>query len=371
MNSLLTNQEMSLDKISSLRQTIKDLGWHRKATRKILFELMIHLTLALGGIGIFIISENLLVQVLGMLVSTVGSLGVSTNTHTSSHYATSEKKWVNELLTYFGYPVFLGLSATYWWNKHVVVHHPNPNIMGLDKDADIMPWFALNQEQVNQTSGISHLYYSKLQWLVFPFALALNSFSVQKDGWRYLLRHLRDPALRKPAHWIDLGVLLLHWTVWVFLPMIFFPTTTVLSFYLLRLGLMSYAMYCAFAPAHYPVEAVCAQSHNTKADYLIRQTATTVNFHWGFICRFLCSGVDYQIEHHLFPEISHVYYPQISQLVKQYCQKHGYPYRSLSWGAAIWKSWMVLRSPKPVASDLEIFGHSTVPMVTTSTAARN
>ena len=43
-----------------------------------------------------------------MIVSTAASLGVATNTHTSSHYATSEKRWLNELLTFFGYPVFLG-----------------------------------------------------------------------------------------------------------------------------------------------------------------------------------------------------------------------------------------------------------------------
>ena len=367
MNASLTHQEMNLESISLLRQKIKAFGWHRKATRKILFELMLHLIVAFGGIVIFVTSNNFLIQASGMLLSTIGSLGVSTNTHTSSHYATSERKWVNELLTYFGYPLFLGLPATYWWQKHVVLHHPTPNIMGVDQDADIMPWFALNEEQVNKTSGIMNMYYTKLQWIVFPFALALNGFSVQKDGWQYLLRQLRDPVLRKTAHWLDLVTLLLHWTVWLFIPMVFFPATAVLSFYALRIGLMGYAMYFAFAPAHYPAEAICAQSHNATADYIMRQTTTTINFKWGFICRFLCSGVDYQIEHHLFPDLSHVYYPQISHLVEQFCQKNGYPYRTLSWGTAIWKSWMVLRSPKPISTNLDVFRDSTDPVASTNT----
>lgn len=368
MGDSLSLQEINLESISLLRQKIKALGYQKKATKKILYELMLHLIFAFGGIVIFVTSNNFLIQALGILLSTIGSLGVATNTHTSSHYATSDKKWVNELLTYFGYPLFLGLSATYWWHKHVVLHHPTPNIMGVDEDADIMPWFALNEDQVNQTSGIMSVYYKNLQWIVFPLALALNGFSVQKDGWLHLMRQLRDPILRKTAHWLDLVILLLHWTVWLFIPMVFLPATAVLSFYALRIGLMGYAMYFAFAPAHYPTEAICAQSHNATADYIMRQTTTTINFKWGFICRFLCSGVDYQIEHHLFPDISHVYYPQISQLVEQFCQKNGYPYRTLSWGTAIWKSWMVLRSPKQVATNIDVFRYSKVPVISANTS---
>ena len=95
----LAHQEMNLESISSLRQKIKTFGWHRKATRKIIFELILHLIVAFGGIVIVITSNNFSIQVLGMLLSTIGSLGVSTNTHTSSHYATSERKWLKS-----GYP---------------------------------------------------------------------------------------------------------------------------------------------------------------------------------------------------------------------------------------------------------------------------
>jgi fatty acid desaturase len=86
---------------------------------------------------------------------------------------------------------------------------------------------------------------------------------------------------------------------------------------------------------------------------VLRQTATTVNFRTGPIGRFLCSGVEYQIEHHLFPRISHVYYPELSPLVEQFCRERNYPYRTLGWFEAIWKSLATFYRLRPVVKNLE------------------
>ncbi len=72
----------------------------------------------------------------GILISAFVCMGVGTNTLTSTHYGTSDKRWLNEALSYFEYPMFLGLSATYWWHKHVVLHRPAPNVIGVDSGAD-------------------------------------------------------------------------------------------------------------------------------------------------------------------------------------------------------------------------------------------
>ncbi|HYH95404.1 fatty acid desaturase, partial [Hyalangium sp.] len=60
----------------------------------------------------------------------------------------------------------------------------------------------------------------------------------------------------------------------------------------------------------------------------------------------------YQIEHHLFPGYSHVYYPQMSRILQRFCEENGYPYRTLGWWEAIWKSLVVFRKPKPIHSRL-------------------
>jgi fatty acid desaturase len=116
--------------------------------------------------------------------------------------------------------------------------------------------------------------------------------------------------------------------------------------------LLSVGMFCIFAPAHFPHEAVVAAPSQRNAEFILRQTATTCNFRTGPIGRFLCAGVDYQIEHHIFCGYSHVYYPAMSELVRAYCERHGYPYRSLGWGEAILKSLIVFLRPKPLVQTL-------------------
>jgi linoleoyl-CoA desaturase len=337
-----------------LRKELAARGWHRKATLRIVSELLLNLAFALGGIYIFAHYDDLLLRACAMIVSTAGSMGVATNTHTSSHYATSDKRWFNEFLTFFGYPVFLGLSACYWWHQHVVVHHPAPNVVGVDDDADLAPWFARTGEEVHQSRGLRRFYYQKLQCFAFPLALAFNGFQMQRSGWTWLIAAFwRSGEGNRRRQRIDLGAMTLHYILWIAVPMMYFPPADVIGFYLLRICLMGYAMFAVLAPGHFPNEAVCFSKAQKGYDYLFVQTAATVNFRTGIIGKLICSGLEYQIEHHLFPNISHVYYPQMAELVRRFCHDSGLPYRSYRWDAVIWKSLLMLRSPSAVQANLE------------------
>lgn len=339
----------TVEAFAELRREFGRRGWDKKATKRIVFELSIHVAIALAGIAIFMICHNPALRVLGIAISSFGCMGVGTNTHTSTHYGSSEKRWVNEALSYFGYPMFVGLSATYWWHKHVVLHHPSPNVIGMDDDADLLPWFAVTADEVRASSGLRRFYHRRLQFWLFPLALALNCFSIQMAGWTYLIRMLRHAKGRKAAHWIDLGAMVLHFAIWIGVPLLFWPLPAVVIFYVLRNILLGYAMYAILAPGHFPAEA---QRTTIEArhdmDFFAAQTAGTVSFRTGWLGQFLCSGLEYQVEHHLFPNISHVYYPEVSVVVRRFCAEHGLSYRSYSWATALWKSWAVLRSPQQV-----------------------
>lgn len=339
--------------LGNLQREIAARGWTRKPTGRIVLELSFHLAAVLGGIAVFVISDNLWIRIFGMLVSTYGSLGVATNAHTASHHASSTKPWVNMFLTRLGYPVVLGLSEAYWRNKHIVVHHPAPNVIGVDDDADLLPWFAMSPEEVARSGRLRRFYYQKLQWYLFPLALAANGFNVQRAGVLFLYRALRDPRRRSRTHWVDLGCLTLHLILWFAVPMLFFSPLNVIGFNLLRVSAMGYAMFAAFAPAHFPADATRLRKDQRNADYLLVQTTGTVNFNTGFFGRFVCSGVDYQIEHHLFPNVSHVYYRQLSPLIQDFCRENGLPYRTLGWGNALWKCWDALRDLQPVHASAE------------------
>ncbi len=335
--------------VTELRREFSLRGWDKKATNRILFELLIHVAIAVVGLAIFLTCHGLAVRILGIMISSFGCMGVGTNTHTSTHYGTSEKRWVNEALSYFGYPLFLGLSATYWWHKHVVLHHPAPNVVGVDSDADLLPWFAITADEVDASSGLRRFYYRRLQFWVFPLVLALNCFGIQGAGWVHLMRILCHSKRRKSAHWIDLGMMVLHYAIWIGVPLLFLPLPAVARFYLLRNVLLGYAMYAILAPGHFPAEAQrTSDGARHGADFFAIQTAGTVSFRTGWLGRFLCSGLEYQVEHHLFPNISHVHYREVSVVVQRFCVEQGLSYRSYSWAMALWKSWEVLRFPQQV-----------------------
>ena len=342
--------------LANLRRELILNGLDRKMPVRIMIELSLHLSLALAGVWLFAAPRYSVLRILGLLLSTAGSIGVATNTHTSSHYATSERRWVNELLTFFGYPLFLGFSATYWWRKHIVVHHPAPNVIGVDGDANLLPWFARTQEEVQRSSGLRRRYYLHLQWLAFPFALALNGFNMQRAGWVYLVSALIDPRRRRTRHYIDVCAMLLHYVVWLGIPFCFLGPIAPLASYVFRVSAIGYALFAVLAPGHFPRQAVCVEGEGAALDFVLLQTATSVNFRPGPIGALFCSGLQYQIEHHLFPNISHPHYPRLSGRVRQFCSEHGLPYRTFRWDVALLESWLTLKTPPSVSQD---FGAAT------------
>jgi linoleoyl-CoA desaturase len=340
-----------LRSLTALKGEIRARGWNRRPTGRVVAELLAHLTVFGAGAWVFFSNRGAPGAALGMALATLGSIGVATNTHTASHEATADHARVNALLYYLGYPLFTGMSATYWLHKHIAVHHKAANVLGVDDDIMLAPLFAITERTKAAAGPRARLWY-RVQWLSLPLALAINGFNMLVTSWRFLAGRLVDRRRRKAAHWIDLGALAGHVLLWLALPVAFLPAGEVLAFYGLRAALMGYAMFAVFAPAHFPDEAVCLDSSADTSDFVAAVTSTTLNFRAGLLGRLLFSGVEYQIEHHLFPRVSHVHYPVLAPLVEAYCHRHGYPYRTLGWAEGVWKSLRVFHTPKRICSSL-------------------
>jgi|CXWL01.1.fsa_nt_gi fatty acid desaturase len=340
--------------LSALYQDFVARGWNVKSTGRVVAEMVLHTAILATGLTLFFATSNLWIQIFALWVATMGGLGVGTNAHTGSHFAASKKRWVNWALSYYGYPFISGMSATYWHHKHVVVHHPTPNVAGLDDDIDLLPYFALNADEFERSRGLLRLWY-RVQWVTLPIAILFNVLNLQFTGWKYVLGHLANPKTRTRLVWIDLGCLLAHLTTNLVLPMLFFPPLWVLAFYFVRFALMGYAIFIVFAPAHFPAEALFLTPGNQdrrrfleKRDWILLQCATTFNIKTTWFGNLFCSGTDYQIEHHLFPGISHNYLPKMAPIVRAWCAENGYPYREVGFLEGFWKSWMTFRKPKPL-----------------------
>ena len=337
-----------------LKRELRRRGYYQKPTGRILGELAIHVGLFFTGLAIVIAAESLAWQAFGMLINVAGATGISNNTHTSGHFATSDRRWLNILLVYIGYPLFGQFSITYWWKKHNFGHHRVPNVADVDNDVDFMPFFAYTERDVAGAGAFRNLYY-RYQGLFLPIALLFNGLNIQTYDWQHLWTALKDPAKRSWLHYVDVSGLVAHWVLWLVIPAMFFPLVDVILFNVIHRALFGVAIFIFFAPAHHPAEAIAIDESQLREDPLLLQTATVVNFRTGPIGALFCGGVQYQIEHHLFPGIAHVYYPEVSRFVKEFCEEHGYPYRTLGWGEALWKSYLTLWRPKKVEQRLEDF----------------
>src|ERR1041384_2336141 len=109
--------------LASLRAEFKSRGWHKKPTLRLLAELAVHVSLMVGGTLLYLLTSNPWLCAVAVVAAAFGGIGIASNSHTSSHFATSSSRRVNEILTYFGYPFLLGFSASYWWADHVKGHH--------------------------------------------------------------------------------------------------------------------------------------------------------------------------------------------------------------------------------------------------------
>jgi len=334
----------------AFRASLFSAGVIKKEPVRVVLELLFHIAVVTTAMTLFVLYNDFTVRFSSMIVLSVGCLGISTNTHTSSHYATSHRRWLNEGLTYFGYSFLMGFSANYWWQKHGV-HHKHPNMVGVDTDIDLMPVFAMTSEEFDRSKGMARAFYS-IQWVVFPFALALNSLNMQRYSVQFLLGKIIRDRRTDRRFLIDAVLMLLHFLLWLIVPMFFFSWSSVLGFYVCQRVIFGYLMFSVFAPSHYPHEAAFVRQDGDTGNYVLSQTATTVNYRTGWIGRMMCSGLQYQIEHHLFPDVSHTCYPRLSARVREYCNNHGYPYREISWDLSLWKSLLVLYKPKKVEDQL-------------------
>ena len=180
-------------------------------------------------------------------------------------------------------------------------------------------------------------------------------FGMQSAAWGHLLGALRDPGRRSRKHAIDLAVLVVHLVVWIGVPMLFFPAWNVIGFYALRVSLMGFGVFAVSAPGHIPAYAIFIEPHEESRDFLLRQTATTANFTVGRLGRWLCSGLEYQIEHHLFPGVNHRYYLQLSPRVQELCCRLGLLYQVYSWDRALFMCFAALARRKRIEPSLEAF----------------
>jgi linoleoyl-CoA desaturase len=257
--------------------------------------------------------------------------------HDANHGSYSEKRLINRLM---GWTLDIVGGSSYVWSwKHNIFHHTHPNVAGLDEDIDIQP---LCRIAPGQRSYAAHRFQHLYIWVLYGL-LPLKWHFI--DDFRNMASgHIGQQKMPRPTGWKLFGVLLgkLLFYSWVIvLPALFHPLWKVALGYGLTSLVLGVTLSTVFQLAHCVEEAeftvVPKDGHTFTREWAVHQVETTVDFARGNpLVSWYLGGLNFQVEHHLFPRVSHLHYPALSRIVEETCQEYGVRYRSQqSVGAAL------------------------------------
>ena len=239
--------------------------------------------------------------------------------HDANHGAISRHFMVNRILGLT--QSWIGGSACIWIHQHVVQHHIfcNDVIRDPDMEGSILIKFNPNAPEAHQ-----YLY----QHIYFLGVIALYGFTVVKDSVYGLINGVYftpiSPYLNRHMN-LDLVFSALFLFRWVALPLYLAPSTKTLMSICIMYSVAGYYLSFFFMLSHNFAETR-NYSPSSKESFLYKQVTSSSNVGGPLLCWFN-GGLNYQIEHHLFPRMHHSHYPKIAPLVREFCAGKGIPYK--------------------------------------------
>ena len=247
--------------------------------------------------------------------------------HDACHGSFSSKKWMNNL---FGFSInILGGNAFMWKQKHNIIHHTYTNVDGIDDDISFSTLIrSCETQQWKPVHRVQHLY--------LPIMYSLTSFAWMfgTDYVKYFTKKVHTTPMSKMdtsehfifwiskliniSYYIIIPLLLKGWLFWL----LFFASLHIV------LGLVLAVVFqLAHIVEHTEFEVATIEPKMVESEWAVHQVKTTANFApKNKIISWMVGGLNFQIEHHLFPRISHIHYPELSKIVKKTCEKFNLPY---------------------------------------------
>ncbi|WP_344095634.1 acyl-CoA desaturase [Microbacterium deminutum] len=216
--------------------------------------------------------------------------------------------------------LFVGMSVGWWRHKHTR-HHANPNKEGADPDIDL-PVISFTPEQVTRRRNPVTSWLISHQGAFFFPVLLLEGISLHASGIARVLR--REPMDRR---WVEIVFLAARLGGFIALVFAVLSPGIAVVFLAVQLGLFGLYMGASFAPNHKGMPLVPA---TVKLDFLRRQILMSRNIRGGRFVDIFMGGLNYQIEHHLFPSMPRPHLRHAAPIVRAHCKRLGIPYTETS-----------------------------------------
>ncbi|MFE3521206.1 fatty acid desaturase family protein [Streptomyces sp. NPDC059161] len=242
--------------------------------------------------------------------------------HDAGHAQITRGKGAGRLIGLLHSDLLLGMSYA-WWNDKHNRHHANPN--HIDKDPDVgvgaLVW---TQKQAERREGLARWLTRNQAGLFFPMLL-LEGIALKVYGFQDLKRQPpRERAVEAP-------LLVLHLAGYMALLLTVMSPAKALAFALLHHALFGLHLGMTFAPNHKGMEMPDPDDPGHAAwGHLRRQVLTSRNVRGGPVTDWLLGGLNYQIEHHLFPNMPRPHLRLAQPMVRAHCAALGIPYAETS-----------------------------------------
>jgi fatty acid desaturase len=280
------------------------------------FKLAFTFSLFALSMAVLLLADSMLVQMLNAVFLAFVFVQVGLLMHDADHDQVFKSRRKNALLGMVTGNLIINISSESWTSEHAK-HHLAPNTEGIDPDIDISV-LAYSEEQALQKKGLPRFItrYQAIFWLPL---LTLTAVSKRTNLFSILLRNLASREWKKHVadfSFLVVGLLLYHGLIFYALGL-----GWGLAFLLINQGLSGLYMGSIFATNH---KALPLQKK--KLDFFHAQVLTSRTVRSSVLVNFWCGGLNYQIEHHLFPTMPRNNFSRAQHIVKAFCKEKGVTY---------------------------------------------
>lgn len=249
--------------------------------------------------------------------------------HDAGHNSFSSHKKLNNILSYS--LNLLGGNIYFWKLKHNIAHHTYTNIDGEDHDIEIKFMRIHHDQKLKKHHKYQHLYFvllygiSYLAWIFYQDYEKYFRQRLGKDSEKFYF-----PLRERVIFWVSKVV---HFSVFVVIPVL------VVGWLPTLLGLLIAGLVCGFCLATVfqlahvvsETEFKTVEGARVESEWMVHQLHSTANFATqSKVLTWLLGGLNFQVEHHLFPKISHIHYPALNRIVKATCEEFNIKYVEFS-----------------------------------------
>ena len=258
----------------------------------------------------WIFGAFVIVGLLGVMAAQYGFIA-----HEAAHRQIFRSNKANDWAGLILANLFAGLSYGFWLRKHNK-HHQKPNQIGEDPDIAIRV-LAFTPEARNQKKGVER-WFTNRQGYLFPLLLLFTGFDLLLDSLASLKRKDRKIGTRT----LEFALMLVRQAAPYVILTLMFGWAWAIALWFFMMLMFGFFMGAAFAPNHKGMPLVPKDS---KIDFFQRQVLTSRNIRGSWLTDNLMGGLNYQVEHHLFPSMARPNLAKAHKIVVQYCKENAIP----------------------------------------------